>query len=176
MLIISQIFAGQHLCQKNDLARVLRKVLHNMRDSFEHCHIVALRQDAFSEPRGWDFPDDCGSFDDGGFQKLGQIRGCHAATRVKLRVTLAMVRQFSYARTNPLPNVSGKMQNQVTDGVFVFGMARPDLLRSETRQAILNAAVKLFQLLGREPNEDFFGGHAIKLLRTNSRGWISPCW
>ena len=47
------------------------------------------------------------------------------------------------------------MQHQIADRVLVFGIARPDLLGRQPRQAILDAAVQLFQLVGRELEKYF---------------------
>ncbi len=48
------------------------------------------------------------------------------------------------------------MQHQIADRVFVFGIARPDLLGRQPPKAILDAAVQLFQLVGREFEKYFF--------------------
>lgn len=159
MLIIAEILAGQHLSQKNDLAGMHREVLHNMRNSLQHRDIVTLGRNSFGEACGRDRADNRRNFGDPGVQKFGQLRGLFAATRIELGIALAMVGQASHARTNPLAHVPRKMQHEITDRVLVLGIAGPDLLRRQTAEAILNAAVQLFQLVGRELDKDLVRCH-----------------
>lgn len=177
MLVEAQIVAGEHFGQKNDLPGVMREVLHHMRDRFQHRHVVALRQDALSQSAGGYFTDDAGCLRHGRFQKLRQFRGRFLAARVKFRIALPMVRQATDTRADPLPNIPAEVQHQIADCVFVFRITGPDLLGREARQAILNSAVKLFQLLGRKRQKYFVGRYKApftRLLQTNSRESISP--
>ena len=80
--------------------------------------------------------------------QLRQLLPCLSPARVKLGITLAMVGQSGNSRTDPLAHVPGKMQHQIADRVLVVGIPRPDLFRRQPRQAILNAAVQLFQFVG----------------------------
>jgi hypothetical protein len=172
MLIISKIGACQKLSQKNDLAGVLREMLDNMRDRLQHSNVVALRGDAFGQPDGWGLTDDAGGFRDACLQQLGKLTGSHSAARVKLGVTLAMIRKAGDSGTDPLADVAGKMQHQISDRVLVFGIARPDLLGSEPPKTILDAAVQLFQLVGGELEENLVGSHKTaftRLRRTSFR-------
>jgi len=159
MLIIFEVFAREQFRQKNDLPSVLREVLDNMRDRFEHRDIVALWSDSFGQPSGGHCANNRRGFGNLGLQKLDQFSGRSAAPCVKLRVALAMVRQSSDTRTDPLTNIPRKMQHQIANRIFVFGTSRPDLFRRKPRKAILDPAMQLFERVGGECDEDLFCGH-----------------
>src|ERR1700683_367263 len=100
MPVVSKIVTCQHLCQKNDLPSVLRKMLHHVSDRFQHRDIVALGRNALQEPRRRYFAYDYDGFRHPRLQEIGELRG-RPASGVKLGVALTMVRQSGPARTDP---------------------------------------------------------------------------
>ena len=120
----------------------MRKMLHHVSDGLQHGDLVTLRPDALDQPCGRHFTNDPYRLSHSGAEKFGQLAGCLAAACVEFRIALAMIRQPGHAGADPLAHIAGKMQHQIPDRVFVFGIARPDLLRRQPRQAVLDAAVQ----------------------------------
>ena len=138
-------------------------MLDHMGNCFQDGNIVALRRDAFGQASGRHATDDASSFGDPGRDQLPQLGDRFPAARVEFGVALAMIRQSSYARPNPLAHVPSKMQHQIADGVLVFRVTCPDLLWRQPLKTILDAAVQLIQLLGRKLEENLF-----RVYRTSS--------
>ena len=80
-----------------------------------------------------------------------------------VRLSASAVRTAGHSMHNPLPHVAAKMQQQVGNGIFMRGIAMPNLLIIQMAQARVNISRHLGKFAHGEIEKKFsgFGIHGI---------------
>lgn len=155
---VAEIGAGGRLGGEDDLAGVLGEVLDNVVDGFEHGDILALDADTRSQACRRKDGDDGAGLAHGGAEAVAKFVRAEAAAGGEFRIAIPHVRCAAHTRDDPLPQIAGQMQNQVAGCVLILASAKPELLRAEPADAIVDARSELIQPADGAVEEDAFQG------------------
>ena len=89
MLVVSEVSARQDLGRENDLAGMLRKVLHGCVNHFEDSFLMVLNGDYFGEPARWHCPDYSSRDMNRRFEPVLQFVCIHTAESGELGISIA---------------------------------------------------------------------------------------
>src|SRR5947208_9362502 len=113
MLVKPQILPGQQLSSKNNLPGMLPKVLDSRIDPLQYRDTILLRLDGFHQALGLHRLQHFDSLGDSALQPPQQLRRVNLAPRGELRVAGARIGPAADAADNPLPHISGDVEQQV---------------------------------------------------------------
>ena len=131
-----QVSAGELLGREHDLSDVVVSVGDDVKDLLGDRGGAALGLDGLEEPRGGEGGDDGGCVVDGGPEQGEELGAGVAAGGAELGVAYADVGLGAESVDVALAEVSGEMEDDVSDGVFVFGAARPELVFGESVETL----------------------------------------
>ena len=118
---------------------VPREMLDNVVYAFEHGNVVVLRANALLQTLGRQLLQHGDGFVHGLMQAVAQLGNRHAASGGKLRVANPRIGRVANAGDNPLPHVAAKMQDQISDGIRIRSLSRPDAILAQFAKPLLNA-------------------------------------
>jgi hypothetical protein len=127
MPVISEIFSGERLGGKNDLAGVLREVFYDRVNQLKNRFLLMLNHNRLGEPAGRQCADDLPGLLQGCGESDLQFAGSQAPELGELSSPIANISLSADTRNNPLPHVPTKMQNEIANRILTGPHSGPKL-------------------------------------------------
>src|ERR1035441_7765966 len=98
-----------------------------------------------SQPLRAERLDDLAGFLDSSPQHRQQCGLWRSLPGIEFAVTISRVGRAADTRDDPLANITGQMQQEISDGIFRLMPAQPDLVFGQARKAFVEAVHVLFE-------------------------------
>src|SRR5271156_6737795 len=118
---------------------------HHLVDRLLDSYIPSLRSNFLDHPRRWHLGNHALGLRHRSSEQSDQLRPTLAAIGTELRIPHPDVSRSTHPMDYPLPRISAKMQNKISDSVFMRPLPLPNLFVTQLAQTDLKTLGHLIQ-------------------------------